>query len=90
VTPGPATFPRRTKTPVRKTSEEEDIEEAKEDVHNLSDLETPRVDVTGLKLDTAHKEKTFFLQELRKQSFLLSEDSTQKVDVKDSVNVSAI
>ncbi len=69
---------------------EEDKEEAKEDVHNLSDVETPRVDVTGLKLDSAQKEKTSFLQELKKQSFLLSEDSTQKVDVKDSVNVSAI
>ena len=48
------------------------------------------MDVTGLKLDAAQKEKTSFLQELKKQSFVLSEDSTQKVDVKDSVNVSAI
>lgn len=65
-------------------------EEAKDEVKDLSDVETPRMDVTGLKLDAAQKEKTSFLQELKKQSFVLSEDSTQKVDVKDSVNVSAI
>ena len=36
-------------------------EEAKEDPQNLSDVETPRVDISGLKLDSAQKEKTSFL-----------------------------
>jgi len=36
-------------------------EEAKEDPQNLSDIETPRVDISGLKLDSAQKEKTSFL-----------------------------
>lgn len=62
-----------TKTPGKPTS---DGEEAKDAVDNMSDIETPRMDVTGLKLDAAQKEKTSFLQELKKQSFVLSEDST--------------
>jgi hypothetical protein len=42
----------------------------------LSDVETPRMDVSGLKLEPGQKEKTSFLQELKKQSFLVSENST--------------
>jgi hypothetical protein len=45
--------------------------------------------VTNLKLDTAQKEKTSFMQELKKQSFLVSENSTQKMEEK-SMNISAI
>jgi|LauGreDrversion4_2_1035121.scaffolds.fasta_scaffold171674_3 hypothetical protein len=56
----------------------------------MSEVETPRMDVSGMKLNSAAKEKTSFLQDLKKQSFLVSEDSTQKVDVKDSINISAI
>lgn len=36
-------------------------EEIKEEPNNLSDVETPRMDVTGLKLESAQKEKTSFL-----------------------------
>lgn len=43
---------------------------------NLSDVETPRADVSALKIDSAQKEKNSFLQDLKKQSFLISEDST--------------
>ena len=45
------------------------------------------MEVSGLKLDPAQKDKTSFLQDLKKQSFLISEDSTQKMEV---MNISAI
>ena len=70
-------------------AEEDEIKEAQEDPIDLSDVETPRMPVTNLKLDTAQKEKTSFMQELKKQSFLVSEDSTQKMEEK-SMNISAI
>ena len=54
---------------------------------NLSDVDTPRMDVSGLKLQSAQKEKSSFLQDLKKQSFLVSENSTQKMEV---MNISAI
>ena len=38
----------------------------KDDEPNMSDVETPRVDVSGMKLDSAQKEKNSFLQELKK------------------------
>jgi hypothetical protein len=69
--------------------EEDEIQEAQEDPIDLSDVETPRMPVTNLKLDTAQKEKTSFMQELKKQSFLVSENSTQKMEEK-SMNISAI
>ncbi len=56
----------------------------------MSEAETPRADVSALKIDSAQKEKYSFLQDLKKQSFLISEDSTQKMDAKESINVSAI
>lgn len=45
------------------------------------------MDVSGLKLDSAQKEKTSFLQDLKKQSFLVSDISTQRME---AVNISAI
>ena len=48
------------------------------------------MDVTGLnglKLDSAQKEKNSFLLDLKKQSFLVSENSTQKME---AINISAI
>jgi uncharacterized protein (DUF2344 family) len=69
--------------------EEDEIKEAQEDPIDLSDVETPRMPVTNLKLDTAQKEKSSFMQELKKQSFLVSENSTQKMEEK-MMNISAI
>jgi len=46
--------------------EEDEIKEAQEDPIDLSDVETPRMPVTNLKLDTAQKEKSSFMQELKK------------------------
>ena len=69
--------------------EEDEQKEAEQQLIDLSDVETPRMDVTNLKLDTAQKEKTSFMQKLKKQSFLVSENSTQKMEEK-SMNISAI
>jgi hypothetical protein len=66
-----------------------EAQEDQEDPIDLSDVETPRMEVTNLKLEAAQKEKTSFMQELKKQSFLVSENSTQKMEEK-SMNISAI
>ena len=59
------------------SSHQEQIEEQKEpDFTDLSEIETPKLDVSGIKLDSAQKEKNSFLEELKKQSFILSENST--------------
>ena len=50
-------------------------------------MQTPRLDVSGIKLESAQKEKNSFLEELKKQSFIFSENSTVKMEAKDSVNV---
>ena len=46
--------------------------------------------MSGIKLESAQKEKNSFLEELKKQSFIFSETSTQKMDVREDVNVSSI
>ena len=53
---------------------------------DYSILDTPKLDVSGIKLESAQKEKNSFLEELKKQSFILSVSSTQKFDAKDSIN----
>ena len=50
------------------------------------DVETPRVEVTRLKLEMPsggqqQKEKISFLEDLKKQSFVMSDNSTNKMDV---------
>lgn len=67
-----------------------DLEEEKKepDFMDLSEIETPKLDVSGIKLESAQKEKNSFLEELKKQSFILSENSTQKMEAKDSINIS--
>lgn len=46
---------------------------------------TPKLDVSGIKLESAQKEKNSFLEELKKQSFIFSENSTQKMELKESM-----
>jgi hypothetical protein len=46
------------------------------------------LDLSGIKLESAQKEKNSFLEELKKQSFVLSESSTQKIEAKESLDVS--
>lgn len=54
--------------------------------NNEDNIETPRMDVSGLKLDVAQqKEKVSFFEELKKQSFIMSDNSTNKMEGK--VNV---
>ncbi len=65
----------------------EEEEKKDPDFLDYSDIETPKLDVSGLKLESAQKEKNSFLEELKKQSFILSENSTQKVEVKESINI---
>ena len=43
--------------------------------------------MSGLKLESAQKEKNSFFEELKKQSFIISETSTQKMDQKESLNI---
>lgn len=46
------------------------------------------MDVTALKLDVAQqKEKVSFFEELKKQSFIMSDNSTAKVDKNGKLNV---
>ena len=46
------------------------------------------MDVTALKLDAAQqKEKVSFFEELKKQSFIMSDNSTAKVDKNGKLNV---
>ena len=49
---------------------------------NEEDVETPRMDVSVLRLDAARQqqEKVSFLEELKKQSFVMSHNTTDKVD----------
>lgn len=59
-----------------------------EEEKNEDDIETPRVDIQGLKLDpNQQREKVSFFEELKKQSFLMSGNSTNKFDAQANLNV---
>lgn len=54
-------------------------EEKKEDnvgEVNYTDQSTPRLELSQIKLESAQKEKESFLEDLKKNSFILSENST--------------
>jgi hypothetical protein len=59
------------------------------------DVETPRVEVTRLKLEMPstgqqQKEKLSFLEDLKKQSFVMSDNSTSKMDVPGKLNITDV
>lgn len=49
-----------------------------EDYEDNENLDTPKLDVSGIKLESLQKEKNSFLDDLKKQSFLISNDSNKK------------
>jgi len=62
-----------------------------EEEPNEDDIETPRVDVAALRLDMPQqKEKVSFFEELEKQSFIMSDNSTNKIDGTGKLNVTDI
>ena len=70
------------------------IQEVKE-VIDEEDIETPRVEVIKMKLEIPansqqQKEKLSFLEDLRKQSFVVSDNSTNKLDGQGNLNITDI
>lgn len=62
-----------------------------EEAPNEDDIETPRVEVSALKLEIPQqKEKVSFFEELKKQSFIMSDNSTNKVDGTSKLNVTDV
>jgi hypothetical protein len=62
-----------------------------EEAPNEDDIETPRVEVAALRLDMPQqKEKVSFFEELKKQSFIMSDNSTNKIDGTGKLNVTDI
>jgi len=58
---------------------------------NEDEIETPRVEVAQLKLDIPQqKEKVSFFEELKKQSFIMSDNSTNKIDGTGKLNVTDV
>jgi hypothetical protein len=65
------------------------------EVVDEEDVETPRVEVTRLKLEMPstgqqQKEKLSFLEDLKKQSFVMSDNSTSKMDVPGKLNITDV
>jgi hypothetical protein len=65
------------------------------EVVDEEDIETPRVEVTRLKLEMPstgqqQKEKLSFLEDLKKQSFVMSDNSTSKMDVPGKLNITDV
>jgi hypothetical protein len=66
------------------------------EVIDEEDVETPRVEVTKLKLEMPisgqqQKEKISFLEDLKKQSFVMSDgNSTNKMDVPSKLNITDV
>ena len=70
------------------------IQEVKE-VIDEEDIETPRVEVIKMKLEIPansqqQKEKLSFLEDLKKQSFVVSDNSTNKLDGQGNLNITDI
>ena len=57
--------------------------EEQQNLLDLSRMSTPKQDVQMLKAEAVQKEKANFLEELKNQDFLMSENSTVRLEKKD-------
>ena len=52
---------------------------------DVSLIETPKQEIGNIQLEQAQRERNSFLEELKKASFIISEHSTHKIEVKESM-----